>query len=135
MSAIPFAVVGLIGATHGPRYDVVVMPSDDEATVRDADGLFKVVGKCLNAFAAQQWLDAMATAATRLRPAPPTRLRPAQMASRPCPWGSDIRSSSTTWPSMRTARAVIVSAFTALPGCRAKFVLDERALARLGYSC
>ena len=37
-SAIPFAIVGLIGATQGPRYDVIVAPSGDAAAVRDADG-------------------------------------------------------------------------------------------------
>ncbi len=57
-SAIPFAIVGLIGATQGPRYDVIVAPSGDEAAVRDADGLLQIVGKRFNAFAAEQWLTA-----------------------------------------------------------------------------
>ena len=32
-SAIPFAIIGLIGAAQGPRYDVIVAPSGDQAAV------------------------------------------------------------------------------------------------------
>ena len=45
LSAIPLAAIGLIGAAHGPRYDVIVAPSGDLAAVRDADGALQVVGK------------------------------------------------------------------------------------------
>jgi competence protein ComEC len=41
-------IIGVIGATHGPRYDVIVAPSGDQAAVRDADGLLQVVGKRFN---------------------------------------------------------------------------------------
>ena len=57
-SAIPLALIGLIGAAHGPRYDVIVAPSGDLAAVRDADGALRIVGKRFNAFAAEQWLSA-----------------------------------------------------------------------------
>ena len=57
-SAIPLALIGLIGATHGPRYDVIVAPWGDLAAVRDADGALEAVGKRFNAFAAEQWLTA-----------------------------------------------------------------------------
>ena len=57
-SAIPFAVVGVIGAFNGPRYDVLVAPSGEQAAVRDADGRLMIVGKRFNAFAAEQWLTA-----------------------------------------------------------------------------
>jgi len=56
--AIPFALIGLIGAFGGPRYDVIVPPSGDEAALRDPDGKLLVVGKRFNAFAAEQWLSA-----------------------------------------------------------------------------
>src|SRR5208282_1970910 len=58
LSAIPLALIGVIGALHGPRYDVIVAPSGDLAAVRDADGALQVVGKRFNAFAAEQWLSA-----------------------------------------------------------------------------
>ena len=57
-SAVPFAIIGLIGATQGPRYDVIVAPSGDQAAVRDADGALEIVSKRFNAFAAEQWLTA-----------------------------------------------------------------------------
>jgi competence protein ComEC len=34
LSAVPLALIGLIGATHGPRYDVIVAPSGDLAAAR-----------------------------------------------------------------------------------------------------
>jgi competence protein ComEC len=58
LSAVPLALIGLVGATYGPRYDVIVAPSGDLAAVRDADGALEIVGKRFNAFAAEQWLTA-----------------------------------------------------------------------------
>ena len=58
LSAVPLALIGLVGAAQGPRYDVIVAPSGDLAAVRDADGALEVVGKRFNAFAAEQWLSA-----------------------------------------------------------------------------
>jgi competence protein ComEC len=56
--AIPFALIGIVGAFHGPRYDVIIPPSGDQVALRDADGRLIVVGKRFNAFAAEQWLTA-----------------------------------------------------------------------------
>jgi competence protein ComEC len=56
--AIPLFAVGLVGAFHGPRYDVIILPSGDQVALRDADGRLVVVGKRFNAFAAEQWLTA-----------------------------------------------------------------------------
>jgi competence protein ComEC len=56
--AIPFAALGVIGATHGPRYDVIIPPSADQVALRDADGRLMILGKRFNAFAAEQWLAA-----------------------------------------------------------------------------
>ena len=81
-SAIPFALVGLIGAAHGTRYDVIIAPSGDQAAVRDADGRLQIVGKRFNAFAAEQWLsadgDGRDPASARARRA----LRPARLRRR-----------------------------------------------------
>ena len=104
-SAIPLALIGLIGATQGPRYDVIVAPSGDLAAVRDADGALEVVGKRFNAFAAEQWLTADGDGrdpaqARDLRRA----LRPARLRRRPAGGRSRSRSSSTAWRSTRTAR-------------------------------
>ena len=56
--AIPFALIGVLGAFHGARYDVIIPPSGDQVALRDADGRLIVVGKRFNAFAAEQWLTA-----------------------------------------------------------------------------
>ncbi len=57
-SAIPLAVIGIIGALNGPRYDAIVAPSGDLVAVRGADGRLQIVGKHFNAFTAEQWLTA-----------------------------------------------------------------------------
>src|SRR5208337_1434412 len=133
-SAIPFAIVGLIGATHGARYDVIVAPSGDQVAVRDADGRLEIVGKRFNAFAAEQWLtadgDGRDPAVARAADAPCDRLgcvaplpegESLSIVLDPLAFGEDCRRAE-----------VIVSALTAPANCRAKFVLDEKALARLG---
>ena len=56
--AIPFALIGLVGAFDGPRYDVIIAPTGEQAALRDADGRLAVLGKRFNAFAAEQWLAA-----------------------------------------------------------------------------
>ena len=57
-TALGFFALGLIGATRGPVYDVVVPPSGDEAALRDADGRLAILGKRHNSFSAEQWLAA-----------------------------------------------------------------------------
>ena len=125
----------MIGAIHGPRYDVIVAPSGDLAAVRDADGALEVVGKRFNAFAAEQWLaadgDGRDPAQARAIP-----MRPAtgSAASPPCRRASRLRSSSTALAFEEDcARAeVVVSALSAPAGCKAKYVFDERRSPRLG---
>ena len=133
-SAIPFAVIGLIGATQGPRYDVIVPPSGDEVAVRDADGRLTIVGKRFNAFAAEQWLTAdgdgrdPASGARRGRALRPVRLRRRPAGRRilePRPRSVGFRRGLHARGNDRQRAQ--------RPGdCEAKFVLDDKALARLG---
>ena len=58
LTAVPFLLVGLYGATRGPTYDVLVAPDGEAAAVRDRTGNFKVVSGRPNAFATEQWLRA-----------------------------------------------------------------------------
>ena len=104
LSAIPLALIGIVGATQGPRYDVIVAPSGDLAAVRDADGALEVVGKRFNAFAAEQWLTADGDGRD---PAQARSMRPAtaSAASPLCPRVNRFRSSSIAWRSTKTARA------------------------------
>lgn len=57
-TAIPFALIGILGAASGPRYDVIIAPGGEQVGLRDADGRLAVIGKRFNAFAAEQWLAA-----------------------------------------------------------------------------
>ena len=83
-SAIPLALIGIVGATQGPRYDVIVAPSGDLAAVRDADGALEVVGKRFNAFAAEQWLTADGDGRDPASARASTRPATALAASPPC---------------------------------------------------
>src|SRR5271167_2765775 len=133
-SAIPFAIIGVIGATHGPRYDVIVAPSGDQAAVRDADGLLQIVGKRFNGFAAEQWLtadgDGRDPAEARSPDAPCDRL--GCVADLPEGEQLSIVLDRLGFDEDCTRAEIVVSALTAPQDCKAKFVLDEEALARLG---
>ncbi len=133
-SAVPFALVGLIGATQGPRYDVIVPPSGDEVAVRDADGQFEIVGKRFNPFAAEQWLtadgDGREPQSARDPDARCDRL--GCVAALPEGEFLSIVLDRMAFEEDCARAEVIVSAFAAPAGCQAKFVLDGKALARLG---
>jgi competence protein ComEC len=134
LSAVPLALIGLVGATQGPRYDVIVAPSGDLAAVRDADGALEVVGKRFNAFAAEQWLsadgDGRDPAQARAADAPCDRL--GCVADLPEGEQLSIVFDRLAFEEDCARAEVVVSALTAPQGCKAKFVLDEQALARLG---
>jgi competence protein ComEC len=134
LSAVPLALIGLIGATHGPRYDVIVAPSGDLAAVRDADGALEVVGKRFNDFAAEQWLsadgDGRDPAQARSPDAPCDRL--GCVADLPEGEQLSIVLDRLAFDEDCARAEVVVSALSAPQGCKAKFVLDEQALARFG---
>jgi competence protein ComEC len=133
-SAIPFALVGLIGAMNGPRYDVIVAPSGDQAAVRDADGKLIIVGKRFNAFAAEQWLtadgDGRDPAGARDPDAPCDRL--GCVAALPEGESLSLVLDRLAFEEDCGRAEIVVSALTAPGDCGAKFVLDEKALAKLG---
>ena len=57
LTALPFLAVGLIGATHGPRWDVAIQPTGESAAVRDAKGELVTIGR-FSGFTSEQWLRA-----------------------------------------------------------------------------
>jgi len=57
-TAIPFALIGLIGAAAGPSFDVAVGPTGEAVAYRGKDGKLVVIGRGRNGFAAEQWLRA-----------------------------------------------------------------------------
>lgn len=56
--ALPLAVVGLLGATSGPTYDVLVAPTGEAVALRGPDGKLVVIGSRPSLFSAEQWLRA-----------------------------------------------------------------------------
>ena len=133
-SAIPLAIIGVIGATQGPRYDVIVAPSGEQAAVRDADGLLQIVGKRFNAFAAEQWLtadgDGREPADARDPNAPCDRL--GCVAALPEGESLSLVIDRMAFDEDCARAEIVVSALSAPADCAAKFVLDEKALSRLG---
>lgn len=63
-SAIPLAIIGLIGAASGVGFDVAVPASGDAAAIRGPSGELLLLAKRPAAFAAEQWLRADADART-----------------------------------------------------------------------
>jgi competence protein ComEC len=133
-SAIPFAIVGILGATQGPRYDVIVAPSGDQVAVRDADGRLEIVGKRFNAFAAEQWLTADGDGREPSSARDPDALcdRLGCVAALPEGESLSIVVDRMAFDEDCARAEVLVSALTAPARCKAKFVLDEKALAQLG---
>jgi competence protein ComEC len=133
-SAIPFAIVGVIGATQGPRYDIIVAPSGDQVAVRDADGRLEIVGKRFNAFAAEQWLTADGDGREPSSARDPDAIcdRLGCVAALPEGESLSIVLDPLAFDEDCARAEVVVSALRAPSGCRAKFVLDANALARLG---
>jgi competence protein ComEC len=134
LSAIPLVLIGIVGAAQGPRYDVIVGPSGDLAAVRDADGALEVVGKRFNAFAVEQWLtadgDGRDPAEARAFDAPCDRL--GCVAALPEGESLSLVLDPLAFEEDCSRAEVVVSALSAPNGCKAKFLLDEQALARLG---
>jgi competence protein ComEC len=132
-SAIPFALIGVIGAASGPRYDVIIAPSGEQTALRDADGRLAVIGKRFNAFAAEQWLsadgDGRAAAEARDNVSPCDRYG----CVGALPEGKSLALVEDRMAFEEDcARAdVIVSALTAPAGCKAE-TFDERRLAETG---
>ncbi len=56
-TAIPLALIGLAGATHGPRWDVVVQATGESAAARGGDGDLVTLGRA-QSFTTEQWLRA-----------------------------------------------------------------------------
>jgi competence protein ComEC len=132
-SAIPLALVGLIGAAGGPRYDVLIAPSGEQAGLRDADGRLAIIGRRFNAFAAEQWLsadgDGREAAQARDPDSPCDRLG----CIGPLAEGQSLAlvEDRLAFEEDCARAAIVVSALSAPAGCKAQ-VFDERRLAETG---
>jgi len=132
--AIPFALIGIIGALSGPRYDVLIAPSGEQVAARDADGRLAIVGKKFNAFAGEQWLSADADgrdpAEARDPDAPCDRFGCAAALAE----GQVLAlvEDRLAFEEDCARAAIVVSRLSAPPGCKAEQVFDERRLAQSG---
>jgi competence protein ComEC len=133
-SAIPLAVVGLLGATHGSRYDVIVAPDGGQAAIRDADDLLTVVGKRFNAYAAEQWLaaDGDGREAEAARPPDPSCDRLGCTGALPRGLSLSVVEDRSAFDEDCGRAAVIVTRLTAPAECAASFIFDEKRLAETG---
>ncbi len=131
--ALPFALVGLTGATHPARYDLIIAPTGEIAAVRGADGLLTSQGKRFNAFAAEQWLaaDGDARAAADAHGASSCD-RLGCTASLPNGQILAIVADRYAFEEDCQRANVIVSALTAPANCEAPYVFDEAKLAGTG---
>lgn len=70
VTALPFAAIGLLGASAGERFDLAVAASGEAAALRQASGELTLIGRRPQPFAGEQWLradaDARAPSAARV---------------------------------------------------------------------
>jgi competence protein ComEC len=57
-TALPFALIGLVGTLSAGSADLIVSPGGEAVAIRGADGALGVIGNRSNSFAAEQWLRA-----------------------------------------------------------------------------
>jgi competence protein ComEC len=133
-TAIPFALIGLIGAAGGPRYDVIIAPGGEQVALRDADGRLAVLGKRFNAFAADQWLsadgDGREAADARDKTTPCDRY--GCVGALPEGQRLALVEDRMAFEEDCGRADIVVSPLTAPVGCRAEQVFDERRLAETG---
>jgi competence protein ComEC len=133
-TAIPFLVLGLVGATHGARYDAIIPPDGEAAAIRDADGRVIVIGKRFNAYAAGQWLaaDGDGREAAEARALDQLCDRLGCTGALPQGLWLALVDDRLAFDEDCGRALVIVTRLTAPPGCKAALVLDERRLAQTG---
>ena len=133
-TAIPFALIGLIGAMSGPRYDILIPPSGEQVALRDADGRLSIIGKRFNAFAAEQWLsaDGDGREAAAARDEAPACDRFGCVGSLPEGQSLALVEDRLGFEEDCARAAIVVSPLTAPAGCKAEQVFDERRLAQTG---
>jgi competence protein ComEC len=133
-SALPLALIGLIGAAGGPRYDVIIPQGGEQAGLRDADGRLIVLGKRFNAFAAEQWLaadgDGREAAQARDTQSPCDRF--GCVGALPEGQSLALVEDRMAFEEDCARAEIVVSALSAPANCRAGEVFDERRLAETG---
>lgn len=130
-TAIPFALIGLFGATQGPRWDVAVQATGESAAIRDPQGRLASIGR-FSGFTTEQWLRADADGRE------PREARGGACDRKGCVAqaqnGAQIALVTETSAFLEDcARAqIVISPLYAPWGCGAPLVIDRRRLAETG---
>ncbi|WP_424361817.1 ComEC/Rec2 family competence protein [Methylocystis parvus] len=132
-TAIPLALIGLVGAASGPSFDIAVPATGDAAALRTPSGRLTLLGKKASAFATEQWLRADADA----------RAASEATGGVNCDEEGCVgRATDGRIVALVTARAafledcarasVVVTPLRAPDGCGAAIVIDRRKLTETG---
>ncbi len=131
--AIPFAILGLMGASNGRGFDIAVPPTGDAAALRLPSGALAILGKNPSAFAAEQWLraDADARAAADARSGADcdesgcvARALDGRLVALVATHGALVEDCARA--------AIVITPLQAPEGCAAPIVIDRRKLAETG---
>lgn len=132
-TAIPLAIVGLMGATKGAGFDLAVSATGDAAALRMPSGALAVLGEKPSAFTAEQWLRADADARA------PTDARSGVACDERGCIGRAIDGRYVALVHKRDAFledcarvAILITPLYAPQGCGAPIVIDRRKLAETG---
>lgn len=132
-TALPFALLGLLGASASEGFDLAVAPGGDAAALRVAGGALALLGKKPENFAAEQWLRADAD------PRAPSDARSAGACD---DYGCVARAQDGRLVAVVLKRealledcakaAIIVTPLLTPQGCGAPVVIDRRRLEETG---
>jgi competence protein ComEC len=132
-TAVPFLMVGLIGAASFTSFDLAVGPSGEAAALRQSGGRLALIGRRPDAFAAEQWLRADAD------PRPPRDAAGGVACDDSGCVGRAIDGRMVALVEKRAAliedcarAAIVVTPLFAPQGCGAPIVIDRRKLEETG---
>jgi len=134
--AIPCAMIGLVGATIGAPFDIVIPPTGESLAMRQPDGRLAIIGRHPSVFAASQWLAADGDGRTMAQAMSATQLCDVSACVQQGQGHvgpivsvvSDVRAFEEDCQSAD----IIISNRQAPAGCKARWVFDSTKLALLG---
>jgi competence protein ComEC len=131
-TAIPLALIGLMGATNAARFDIAIPATGEAAALRRPSGELALLGKKPGAFAAEQWLRADADARAV------AEAKAASCDDYGC-IGKAVDGRIVVLATSRAAlledcprAAIVITPLRAPEGCKAPIVIDRRKLAETG---
>ena len=132
-TAIPLALIGLMGATAGVGFDLAIPATGDAAALRQPSGALALLGQRPGAFAAEQWLRADAD------PRAPADAKNGVSCDEIGCVGRAVDGRLVALVSERAAfvedcarAAIIVTPLRAPEGCAAPIIIDRARLAETG---